>query len=86
MKHLKEYINESILSSVGAGLEGMKNDLKKWFIDGCLKSDTLVTDVNIEKVGDRFDIVIPKTEKSLFKTIKDGGFLEITNDFGDHEK
>ena len=67
MQHLKDYITESILSSVGAGLEGMTNDLKKWFIDGCLKSNTLVTDVNIEKVGDRFDIVIPKTEKSLFK-------------------
>ena len=47
MKNLKDYISESILSSTGAGLEGMTNDLKKWFINGCLKSDTLVTDVNI---------------------------------------
>ena len=56
MQHLKDYITESILSSVGAGLEGMTNDLKKWFIDGCLKSNTLVTDVNIEKVGDIDDV------------------------------
>ena len=86
MKNLKDYISESILSSVGAGLEGMANDLKKWFVDGCLKSGAFVTDVNIEKAGERFDIVIPKTEKSLFKKIKDGDFLEITNDFGNHEK
>lgn len=65
---------------------GMANDLKKWFVDGCLKSGTFVTDVNIEKVGDRFDIVIPKTEKYLCKVIKSGSFLKITKDFGDHEK
>lgn len=65
MKHLKYYISETILNSTGSGLEGMANDLKKWFVDGCLKSGTFVTDVNIEKVGDRFDIVIPK-QKNIF--------------------
>ena len=61
---------ESILSSVGAGLEGMTNDLKKWFIDGCLKSNTLVTDVNIEKVGDRFDIIIAKKGMTMTAVVE----------------
>lgn len=85
MKHLKEYINESILSSTGSGLAGMKEDLKKWFIDGCLKTDTLINDVEIVQVNSRFDIVVSKKER-IAKEIKNGVFLEITGEFGDLEK
>ena len=87
MKHLKEYINESILSSTGSGLTGMTEGLKNWFLKGCRKSGVgSILNVNIEQVGDRFDIVIPKTEKFAKSGVKNGNFLKITNDFDDPEK
>ena len=89
MKHLKEYINESILSSTGSGFAGKSEELKNWFLNGCSElynAAAYIHEIDIQLVENHYDIIIPKTTK-FFKSVKrHKAYLTISNKWKDLEK